>query len=248
MPLPKERIYTIDDIYGLPDGERAELIDGQIYYMAPPNTTHQRISTFLHGTIFNYINSKNGPCEVFHAPFAVFLQAEDEKNNANYLEPDISVICDKDKLDNKGCHGAPDWTIEIVSSSSRQMDYYKKLALYQGAGVREYWIIETAREVVMVYDLANETPPTIYRFTDSVKVNIYEDFSIDFIKLSIKYYPHCSRTITGLLLFLYPSAYGQYTDVPSYSNISVPNARYFRTERSHRKPCIRAYLLIQRYQ
>ena len=180
MPLPKERVYTIDDIYNLPNGERAELIDGQIYYMAPPNTTHQRISTFLHGTIFNYINSKNGPCEVFHAPFAVFLQAEDEKNNANYLEPDISVICDKDKLDNKGCHGAPDWTIEIVSSSSRQMDYYKKLALYQGVGVREYWIIDPAREVVMVYDLANETPPTIYRFTDSVKVNIYEDFSIDF--------------------------------------------------------------------
>ena len=108
MPLPKEGVYTIDDIYNLPNGERAELIDGQIYYMAPPNTTHQRISTFLHGTIFNYINSKNGPCEVFHAPFAVFLQAEDEKNNANYLEPDISVICDKDKLDNKGCHGAPD--------------------------------------------------------------------------------------------------------------------------------------------
>ena len=102
MPLPKEGVYTIDDIYNLPNGERAELIDGQIYYMAPPNTTHQRISTFLHGTIFNYINSKNGPCEVFHAPFAVFLQAEDEKNNTNYLEPDISVICDKDKLDNKG--------------------------------------------------------------------------------------------------------------------------------------------------
>ena len=66
-----------------------------------------------------------------------------------------------------------------------QMDYYKKLALYQGAGVREYWIIDPAREVVMVYDLANETPPTIYRFTDSVKVNIYEDFSIDFSQLKL---------------------------------------------------------------
>ena len=88
-------------------------------------------------------------------------------------------------MDNKGCHGAPDWTIEIVSPSSRQMDYYKKLALYQGAGVREYWIIDPAREVVIVYDLANETPPTIYRFTDSVKVSIYKDFSIDFSQLNL---------------------------------------------------------------
>lgn len=185
MPLPKEHIYTIEDIYGLPEGTRAELIDGRIYYMAPPNTAHQRISTFLHGTIFNYINVKNGSCEVFHAPFAVFLQSEDKNNNTNYLEPDISVICDKNKLDSKGCHGAPDWTIEIVSPSSRQMDYYKKLALYQGAGVQEYWIIDPAREIVMVYDLANETPPIIYRFTDKVKVNIYDDLEIDFSKLNI---------------------------------------------------------------
>lgn len=181
MPLPKEQIYTIDDIYSLPDGTRAELIDGQIYYMAPPSTTHQRISTFLHGTIFNYINSKNGSCEVFHAPFAVFLFEDDSK----YLEPDISVICDKDKLDSKGCHGAPDWIIEIASPSNRQMDYYKKLALYQEAGVRDYWIVDPAREVVIVYDLVNETPPTIYHFTDSVKVGIYDDFSIDFSQLKI---------------------------------------------------------------
>lgn len=185
MPLPRERIYTLDDIYNLPDGTRAELIDGQIYYMAPPNTAHQRISTFLHGTIFNYINSKGGRCEVFHAPFAVFLQEDDENNTTDYLEPDISVICDKSKINSKGCHGAPDWTIEIVSPSSRQMDYYKKLALYQGAGVREYWIIDPAREVIMVYDLANETPPIIYRFNDSVKVSIYEDLSIDFSQLKL---------------------------------------------------------------
>lgn len=185
MPPPKGKLYNLEDIYNLPDGERAELIDGQIYYMAPPSTAHQRISTFLHGTIFNYINSKSGQCEIFHAPFAVFLRAEDEDNHTNYLEPDISVICDKSKLDSKGCHGAPDWTIEIVSPSSRQLDYYKKLALYQEAGVREYWIIDPAREVIMVYDLANETPPTIYRFTDSVKVNIYDDLFIDFTQLRI---------------------------------------------------------------
>ncbi|MCB6346025.1 Uma2 family endonuclease [Enterocloster lavalensis] len=185
MPLSKEKIYRLDDIYSLPEGQRAELIDGQIYYMAPPGTAHQRISTFLHGTIFNYINSKNGSCEVFHAPFAVFLQAEDKTNDLNYLEPDLLVICDKNKLDGKGCHGAPDWTLEIVSPSSRQTDYYKKLSLYQSSGVREYWIIDPAKEVVIVYDLANQAPPVIYRFNDSVKSGIFEDLTIDFSQLKL---------------------------------------------------------------
>lgn len=185
MPLPREQIYTIDDIYNLPEGERAELLDGNIYYMAPPSTTHQRILSFLHLEIGNYIRNNNGSCEVFPAPFAVFLHIEDEKNNTNYVEPDITVICDANKLDGKGCHGAPDWIIEIVSPSSRQMDYYKKLALYQGAGVREYWIVDPAKEIIVVYDFPNEAPPTIYHLTDSIKVNIYENFFIDFSQLKI---------------------------------------------------------------
>lgn len=184
MPLPKERIYTIKDIYNLPDGERAELIDGRIYYMAPPGTAHQRTLSFLHLEIGNYIRTHGGSCEVFPAPFAVFLREEDEKNSANYLEPDISVICGKEKLDSRGYHGAPDWIIEIVSPSSRQMDYYKKLALYQENGVREYWIVDPVREIILVYDFPNEAPPVIYRFTDSVDVNIYKNFSIDFSQLA----------------------------------------------------------------
>lgn len=185
MPLSKKGSYTVDDIYSLPEGTRAELINGQIYYMAPPSTAHQRTLSFLHLEIGNHIRSTNSPCEVIPAPFAVFLQAEQENNSTNYMEPDISVICDKDKLDNKGCHGAPDWIIEIASPSSRQMDYYKKLSLYQGAGVREYWIVDPARQIIVVYDFANEAPPTIYRFTDSVKVNLYDGFSIDFSCLKL---------------------------------------------------------------
>ena len=91
--LKKEKIYTIDDIYSLPDGERAELVDGQIYYMAPPNRLHQKISGYLHNEIYNYIKNNNGECEVYAAPFAVFL----DKNSINYVEPDISVICDLKK-------------------------------------------------------------------------------------------------------------------------------------------------------
>lgn len=110
------------------------MIDGQIYYMAPSSTKHQRILSFLHLEIGNYIRSKSGECEVFPSPFAVFLFADDSK----YLEPDISVICDRNKLNDRGCNGAPDWVIEIVSPSSRPMDYYTKLSLYRSAGVREY--------------------------------------------------------------------------------------------------------------
>lgn len=120
MTLPQERIYTTDDIYNLPDGERAELIDGQIYYMTPPTRRHQLIAGNLFTIINTYIKSRGGSCEPYIAPFAVFLNADDK----NYVEPDISVICDKSKLTDKGCNGAPDWIIEIVSSGSRRMDYY----------------------------------------------------------------------------------------------------------------------------
>ena len=105
MTLPQERIYTTDDIYNLPDGERAELIDGQIYYMAPPTRRHQLIAGNLFTIINTYIKSRGDSCEPYIAPFAVFLNADDK----NYVEPDISVICDKSKLTDKGCNGAPDW-------------------------------------------------------------------------------------------------------------------------------------------
>lgn len=138
MSLPQEKLYTTADIYDLPEGQRAELIDGQIYYMAPPNRRHQKISSQLHGKIWNYISSKNGSCEVYSAPFAVFLNEDDR----NYVEPDISVICDPEKLTDRGCTGAPDWIIEIVSPSSRRMDYFVKLFKYRSSGVREYWIVD----------------------------------------------------------------------------------------------------------
>ena len=131
--LKKQTVYTISDIYALPDGERAELIDGQIYNMAPPGRLHQKISWKLHQAIANYIDSRNGLCEVYAAPFAVFLNDDD----INYVEPDLSVIGDLSKLDDKGCHGAPDWVIEIVSSGSRSRDYMTKLFKYRTAGVRE---------------------------------------------------------------------------------------------------------------
>ncbi len=182
MPaFAQERLCTIDDIYALPDGKRAELIDGQIYYMAPPSTKHQRILSFLHLEIGNHIRSKGGTCEVFPAPFAVFLYADDSK----YLEPDISVICDKSKLDEHGCKGAPDWIIEIVSPSSRAMDYYTKLSLYREAGVHEYWIVDPIKQTILVYDMAQAAAPAIYSFSDTIKANIYDNLEINFSRMQL---------------------------------------------------------------
>ena len=171
--LKKEKVYTINDIYALPDGERAELIDGQIYYMAPPSWNHQRISRKLHQTIANYIDRNNGKCEALAAPFAVFLNEDD----VNYVEPDISVICDLSKLDDKGCHGAPDWIIEIVSPSSKPRDYMTKLFKYRTAGVREYWIVDPDKQIVMVYGFEKDTVEQ-YNWGEDVPVGIYEGFTI----------------------------------------------------------------------
>lgn len=171
--LQKEEIYTIDDIYALPDGKRAELIDGEIYYMAPPSWTHQRISGYLYNEIASYIKENNGKCQVLAAPFAVFLNNDD----MNYVEPDISVICDSTKLDEKGCHGAPDWVIEIVSQSSKSRDYMTKLFKYRTAEVREYWIVDPEKQMVMVYGFEKNTVEQ-YNFGEDVPVGIYDGFSI----------------------------------------------------------------------
>jgi len=181
MPLPKERIYTLDDIYALPDGERAELYDGQIYYMAPPSTKHQLILNYINNTIYNYIKCNKGSCDVFPAPFAVYLNPDDTKN---YLEPDISIICDKDKLDDHGCKGAPDWVVEVVSPSSKRFDYYNKLFKYRNAGVKEYWIVDPLDKTVTVHFFDNPDSPYKYTFSDKVNVNIYNDLYIDFSQLN----------------------------------------------------------------
>ena len=174
MPLPKDQTYTIEDIYALPDGQRAELIDGQLYMMTPPNRRHQELVVELSSAILQHIRRKNGSCKVYPAPFAVFLNADDK----TYVEPDISVICDRNKLDDRGCKGAPDWIIEIVSPSSRRMDYRSKHNLYGDAGVREYWIVDPEKERVTVYHYEEDDAPTIFLFTQPIPVGIFEGFQV----------------------------------------------------------------------
>ena len=175
MASAQAKIYTEEDYYNLPEDVRAELIDGQFYYHATPSRIHQEILVELLGTIREYIKSKNGLCRVYPAPFAVKLREDRD----TIVEPDISVICDRSKLTDRGCSGAPDWIIEIVSPSNSSHDYVRRLNLYADAGVREYWIVDPDNESVFVYYFDQE-PLKVknYTFHDKVKVNIYEDLEI----------------------------------------------------------------------
>ena len=150
MPLPKSNNYTSEDIYALPNGQRAELIDGQIYDMAPPSYLHQKLVMELSATIRDYIKSHGGPCEVLPAPFAV----------------------------DRGCNGAPDFIIEIVSPSSQRMDYLTKLFKYRTAGVREYWIVNPMKETVQTYLFGDIEDFNQYSFDDEIPVGIYDDLKI----------------------------------------------------------------------
>ena len=173
-------IYTVDEFYETQDNDRLELINGEIFYMAPPSRIHQKVLGFLYNHIYNYINSKGGDCEVYPAPFGVQLS----KDENTVVEPDISVICEKNKLTDRGCLGAPDWIIEIASPSDPSHDYLTKLNLYMNAGVREYWIVDPVGKRISVYTKASSLPAA-YDFTDTIPVGIYPDLSIDFSELEI---------------------------------------------------------------
>ncbi len=176
MQAQKIMKRTIEDIYALPDGQRAELIDGDMYMMSPPNRIHQKLVSELHAKIHSYIGSNHGDCEVYPAPFAVFLNADSH----NYVEPDLSIICDKNKLDARGCNGAPDWVIEIVSPSSHRMDHMIKLFKYRDAGVREYWVVNPEKGTALTYFFENENEDFgQFSFDEDIPVRIYDGWTIN---------------------------------------------------------------------
>ena len=175
MPLPSEHSYTSADYWNLPEGERAELIDGQLYSMAPPNRIHQELVSGFNYALRTHISHSNGSCRVYPAPFAVNLDADDK----NWVEPDISVICDPSKLTDRGCSGAPDFIVEVVSPSSRRQDYNLKNSLYAIAGVREYWIVDPAKERTTVYHFEEDAAPTIFSFDQDIPVGIFPGLKIN---------------------------------------------------------------------
>ena len=182
----KDKIYTYKDYLTFPNDERIEIVEGELYNMSPePARIHQKLISNISYELQHYIKSNNGECEVYVAPFDVILKTDDEEaiNSKSVVQPDISVICDKNKLTDSGCTGSPDMIIEIVSPSNSSHDYITKLNLYQKYKVKEYWIIDPRVKKIYVYKLGeNEFYDMVnsYTFQDKVKVNIYDDLEIDF--------------------------------------------------------------------
>lgn len=173
---PQLQITTLEQYETLPEDARAEVFDGQIYYMASPSQEHQIISMELSTLLNTYLKSKKGTCRVFHAPFDVKL------NDAplTIVQPDLMIVCDKNKLDEKRCNGAPDFIIEIVSPGNPSDDYIRKPFYYKNAGVREYWIVDPRRKTVTVNYFEGNLLNIQYSFDSTIKVNIYDDLYINF--------------------------------------------------------------------
>lgn len=153
MALPAERArITFADVLAWDEKERAEIINGETFLMAPLSRVHQEISGALFAQLYNFLEGKK--CRVYAAPFAVRLFEKDgdtPETVDTMVEPDITVVCDKSKLDHYGCRGAPDLVVEILSPSSLRHDRLVKLGLYQRAGVREYWIVDPENRAVQVF-------------------------------------------------------------------------------------------------
>ena len=176
MGLPeKKQYYTYADYLTWDDDERWELIDGVPYAMASPSTTHQRICGELYGQLWQFLKGK--PCEVFIAPYDVRLNATEEDDTV--VQPDL-VVCDDAKIDDKGCNGAPDMVIEILSPSTAAHDRFRKFITYQNAGIREYWIVDPDYRTVQVHILENGRYfIKIYGETETIPVHILDGCEIN---------------------------------------------------------------------
>lgn len=187
MPLAKkeEKNYNYADYLTWDEKLRFEIIDGIVYDMSPaPNRAHQDISMNLSIAIGSLFKGKD--CKVYHAPFDVrFSDLENPTENSHFtsvVQPDISIICDKSKLDDKGCKGAPDLVIEIISKSTAKKDNFEKFQLYQKHGVKEYWTIYPEEKFVNVYILDKSglfRQVASYGAEDSIKIFGNEELSID---------------------------------------------------------------------
>ena len=177
MQLPQDEKYTYADYLKWDDGKRYELIDGVPYMMSPaPSPRHQEISVEIIRQLANYLVGKT--CGVFSAPFDVRLNADAQDDTV--VQPDISVVCDRSKIDERGCKGAPDMVAEILSPSSMRHDQIVKFRKYQEAGVREYWLVNPDIRAVQVFLLENgEYISRMYEGKDAVPVSVLEDCIVD---------------------------------------------------------------------
>lgn len=154
--LDLSKMYTYADYFTWSFDERVELINGEVFEMGPtPATAHQRLSSFLFFSMYSFLRDK--PCEVFPAPFDVRFprKSNQDEDILTVLQPDICVICDPSKIDERGCVGAPDIVVEILSPANHKKELKHKYQVYEEAGVKEYWVVDPAEKSLQVYLLTN---------------------------------------------------------------------------------------------
>lgn len=178
--------YTYRDYCTWPAEERWELIEGKAYGMTPaPSRLHQDVTGRLYAQILGLLG--NHPCEIYIAPFDVRLPQGDEADELTdtVVQPDLAVICDHRKLDAKGCRGAPDWIIEVLSPATAAKDHIEKRALYERHGVKEYWLVHPADRVVMIYRLAQAAygKPEIRAMAGATPLAVQPDLALDWGKV-----------------------------------------------------------------
>lgn len=184
----KQGDYTLDDYYALPKERRVELIDGVIYDMSAPGFVHQHILGDVYTAIRQFIDSKGDACIPMMAPVDVRLDGD----NKTMVQPDVLILCDRSKICKWGIMGAPDFCLEIVSESTGRKDYIKKLQKYTEAGVKEYWIIDPMRKMLVAYHWKDNYLPHMYPLKGKVGLALYdEEMLIDLDKLAalIQDYP-----------------------------------------------------------
>jgi Uma2 family endonuclease len=181
-PISEYKLYSYADYLTWNFDEMVELIKGRMFKMnAAPKRIHQKISGKVFVKLYNLLEEKT--CEVYEAPFDVRLPVKSKRNEDIFtvVQPDICVICDKSKLDDAGCVGAPDLIIEILSKGNNKKELKYKYEVYEESGVSEYWIIHPDEQTLLIYTLTNGTytPSRLYTNGDIVKSNVIYGFALN---------------------------------------------------------------------
>ena len=189
LNLDESKRYTYADYLTWLDDKRRELINGFIHLMSAPNELHARISVNWGYWAGAFVRKLKGKCRIYHAPFDVRLPKNNETDDDkiyNVVQPDICVICDLYKIDEKGCIGAPDLIVEVLSPSTLKYDWNFKFNLYETAGVKEYWIVDPKARVVNVFLMQSDGKydlGTVYECNQKAPVHIFKGLEIDLNEL-----------------------------------------------------------------
>ena len=182
LPQRDEQHHTYGEYLLWPEDQRYELIDGVAYAMTPaPTRRHQEVLGELFRQVANAL--QHHPCTAFIAPFDVRLPKGDEADEQvdTVVQPDLSVVCDPDKLDERGCRGAPDWVVEVLSPATASHDHRLKRAVYERAGVGEYWLVHPIDRMVTIYRLENGRygRPEVQELKGRLAVGILPEIEIE---------------------------------------------------------------------